>query len=195
MKKKIMIVVCLACFFGACGNQQQNTTDAPESICEGNDDTEQELNQSENISGAQQETMSESENTINDTPDGSMVAKYYGVLNVYQGQNLNLEENREKISVEDAWELLRQKYYSNAEVNEISYDENGRMQIVTWHGESQFTYDDELRPCDSLVFYDREENEEYIFGNWLVFYDGDEVYGTKTKAWYSVNVYTGEITE
>lgn len=128
------------------------------------------------------------------TTDKSIVSTYYGVLTVYQERDLSIGEERVKISIEEAWELLRQKYYSNSELNEISYDENGLMHIVTWHGELQFSNDDELRPCDSVVFYDREENEEYIFGNWIVFYDGDEVYGTKTKAWYRVNIYTGEVS-
>lgn len=124
------------------------------------------------------------------TTDMSVVAKYYGVLIVYENANLN----ERKLSVEDAWEVLREKYFMDSELNEISYDQQERMQIVVGRGEAQFNVEDNLRTCESVVFYDREENNEYVFGHWLVFYDGDKVYGTKTKGWYLVDVLTGNVS-
>lgn len=55
MKKRIVVTLCLMiCMLGACGskhiNTEQNTTDISSSISEEDDDTDQELNQEDNIS-------------------------------------------------------------------------------------------------------------------------------------------------
>lgn len=107
--------------------------------------------------------------------------------------NADNSEKEEMISVENAWQNLRDKFFKTAELNEISYDNNNKLKVVTYRGEAEFSNGEEVRPCESVVFYNHQEEDEYIFGNYMVFYDGDDIYGTKTRGWYSVNVYTGDV--
>lgn len=103
-------------------------------------------------------------------------------------------ETEEMISVEEAWQHLRDNFFTTSELNEISYDDNNKLNVVTYRGKAEFSNGEEPRPCESVVLYDHQEDDEYVFGNYMVFYDGNDVYGTKTRGWYSVNVYTGEVS-
>lgn len=117
------------------------------------------------------------------------------------GRNNNLEgvpeaeiskasEKRENgMDVETAWQLLKETCFPSSELNEMSYDQNGRLMVVTYRGEMEFS----KRPCENVVFYDREEDDSHIFGCYLVFYEGDEVFTTSTRGWYTVNSHTGEV--
>ena len=127
------------------------------------------------------------------TTDSGTVGTYYGVLTVYQ-QNGEDQSRGEQIDVETAWQYLKDAFFSTAELNEISYDEDGKLTVVVYRGEMEFSSDEDQRPCESIVFFDHQEADEYIFGNYMVFYDGKDVYALRTRGWYSVNAYTGEAT-
>ena len=58
----------------------------------------------------------------------------------------------------------------------------------------EFTDGDILRPVENIILYDDEDEESYIYVNYLVFYDGEEVYATRTLNWYFVSKVTGEVT-
>lgn len=49
-------------------------------------------------------------------------------------------------------------------------------------------------PAKVSFFFNHQEADEYIFGNYMVFYDGKDVYALRTRGWYFVNAYTGEAT-
>ncbi len=108
-------------------------------------------------------------------------------------QNTDMQE--EKMDVEAAWKHLKEMYFKTTEMEEIQSNENGELQVVIGRTEMAFSEDDIERPCESVVFYDGEEDSDYIFGHYYVFYteDGQEVYATKTKGWYKVDFYTGEV--
>ena len=127
------------------------------------------------------------------TIDSGTVGTYYGVLTVYQ-QNGEDQSRGEQIDVETAWQYLKDAFFSTAELNEISYDEDGKLTVIVYRGEMEFSSDEDQRPCESIVFFDHQEADEYIFGNYMVFYDGEDIYALRTRGWYSVNAYTGEAT-
>lgn len=103
-----------------------------------------------------------------------------------------------KLTVEEAWGCLKKNYtfFETAEMEEISYDDYGNMQIVI--GKAYWPWSDEEfdRFCESLVFYNTEEDSCYLFGHHYVYYEEDEetVFATQTKGWYAVNYYTGEVS-
>ena len=113
---------------------------------------------------------------------------------IKDGSEKNPSESAEPIDVETAWQYLKETYFDTSELNEISYDEDNKLQVVTWRGEMEFSDGEEERPCESVVFFDHQEEDAYIFGNYMVFYDGTDIYGLRTRGWYSVNVYTGEVS-
>ncbi len=105
-----------------------------------------------------------------------------------------LVETTTPMDIEAAWEVLRKAYFEFSELNEMSYDEAENLNVVTWQGVMPFSEGDEERPCETIVFYDHTDGSSYVFGCWTVFYEGDEVYATRTEGWYFVNMYTGEVT-
>lgn len=113
---------------------------------------------------------------------------------INDGSEKNPSGSAEPIDVETAWQYLKEAYFDTSELNEISYDEDNKLKVVTWRGEMEFSDGEEERPCESVVFFDHQEEDAYIFGNYLVFYDGTDIYGLRTRGWYSVNVYTGEVS-
>lgn len=127
--------------------------------------------------------------------DKSTINKYYGALDVYKlDESKQTEALEEQIDIEVAWQYLKESFFSSAQLNEISYDEDNKLRIVTYRGEMEFNGEDKKRPCESVVFFDHQEDDDYVFGNYLVFYDGKEIFGSKTRGWYHVNSYTGEVT-
>uniref|UniRef100_UPI00405705A1 YARHG domain-containing protein n=1 Tax=Acetatifactor sp. TaxID=1872090 RepID=UPI00405705A1 len=105
---------------------------------------------------------------------------------------------QEKLTVEEAWKLLKENYthLRDAELEEISYDDNGNMQIVIGRGYWPWSDEEVDRYCESLVFFDTEEDSCYLFGHHYVYYEEDEeiVFATQTKGWFEVDFYTGEVS-
>ena len=127
--------------------------------------------------------------------DRSMIDKYYGVLEVYKSnESKQTEALEEQIDIETAWQHLKESYFSSSELNEISYDAENKFKAVIYRGEMEFSSGDKERPFENVVFFDHQEDDDYIFGNYLVFYNGEEIFGLRTRGWYSVNSYTGEVT-
>ena len=104
----------------------------------------------------------------------------------------------DKLTVEEAWELLKENYtyLEDAELEEISYDENSNFQVII--GKDYFIWSDETfdRYCESLIFFNCEEDGCYQFGHHYVYYEEDEntVFATQTKGWFEVDYITGEVT-
>lgn len=103
-----------------------------------------------------------------------------------------------KLTVEEAWGCLKKNYtfFETAEMEEISYDDRGNMQILIGRGYWSWSDEEFDRLCESLVFYNTEEDSRYLFGHHYVYYEEDEetVFATQTKGWYAVNYYTGEVS-
>lgn len=136
------------------------------------------------VNGAEEDTIEDSTNETasegrNHYPEG-----------VTEEDIPKASETREKgMDVETAWQLLKEACFPSSELNEMSYDQYGRLMVVTYRGEMEFS----KRPCENVVFYDREEDDSHIFGCYLVFYEGGEVFNTSTRGWYMVNSHTGEV--
>lgn len=106
--------------------------------------------------------------------------------------NDSTEIFEEVADVETAWEYLKAAYFSESELEEISYDNN--FQVVIGRTEMPFGNETINRPCASVIFLDDVEEDYYTFGYYNVFYEGDTVYATQTRGWYQVNRYTGEVS-
>lgn len=101
---------------------------------------------------------------------------------------------QEKLTVEEAWKYLKETLDITMENEEIRTDENGAFEVVFNKMQLAFTDGEVERPCESVIFFDSEENQSYLFGHYYVFYEGEEVYATNTKGWYEVDSITGSVT-
>ncbi len=112
-----------------------------------------------------------------------------------QEQQSELEDASKKLTVEEAWEYLKNAYFCEIELEDKEYDENGNWQVVIGRTEMPFFEDDLDRPCESIVFFDSEEDSYYMFGYYHVYYEEneEEVFATKTAGWYEVDFNTGEV--
>ena len=90
---------------------------------------------------------------------------------------------QEKLTVEEAWNYLKETLDITINNEEIRTDENGVFEVVVNKMQLAFTDGEEERPCESVIFFDSEENQLYLCGHYYVFYEGEEVYATNTKGW------------
>ena len=174
-----MMVMAL-CLFAACGAREddhelpvQNQTEHP-------------VEETEEVSETAEAETAEVDTTKVETAEADTEIK--------DGSKKNPSGSAEPIDVETAWQYLKEAYFDTSELNEISYDEDNKLKVVTWRGEMEFSDGEEEHPCENVVFFDHQEEDAYIFGNYLVFYDGTDIYGLRTRGWYSVDVYTGEVS-
>lgn len=101
---------------------------------------------------------------------------------------------QKQLTVEEAWKCLKETLDMTINNEEIRTDENGVFEVVVNKMQLAFTDGEEERPCESVIFFDSEENQSYLFGHYYVFYEGEEVYATNTKGWYEVDCITGSVT-
>ena len=184
-----MMVMAL-CLFAACGAREddhelpvQNQTEHP-------------VEKTEEVSETTEAETAEVDTTEVETAEADTAEAETAEADteIKDGSKKNPSGSAETIDVETAWQYLKEAYFDTSELNEISYDEDNKLKVVTWRGEMEFSDGEEERPCESVVFFDHQEEDAYIFGNYLVFYDGTDIYGLRTRGWYSVDAYTGEVS-
>lgn len=173
MKKYAIVVIVMALFLLVACGEKDDHHEMP------GDQTEHPVEKTEEVSETTEMEMTEAETAEADK-------------DIKNESEKNASERAEPIDVETAWQYLKKTYFDTSELNEISYDDDNKLEAVIWRGEMEFSDGEEERPCESVVFFDHQEEDAYIFGNYMVFYDGTDIYGLRTRGWYTVNVYTGE---
>lgn len=113
--------------------------------------------------------------------------KYYGSLKVLY------DRTKKSIGQDEAWDYLRETFFSKCQMNEISYSDN-KIRVVIYRGDNP-TVNDSVTCAysEDVVFLDMISEDYYMFGNYLVLYDeNDSIIALRTHGQYIVNKYTGE---
>jgi hypothetical protein len=120
--------------------------------------------------------------------------QYYYVY--WNGEAWEMSDGVSKIDNITAWNYLKDKYFSDCDTEKISYDANGRLKIVISEQRIPFSSDGEDYRCESVVYLDEVNSDNYIFAYYWVYYeDNGEVYTLKLRDRYYVDSCTGEIKD
>lgn len=108
----------------------------------------------------------------------------------------NEDIEADKITVEEACQKITNTYFSTNDMYETAYDEDGKLSVVLSRWEHPWAEEKVNRPGETLLFYDSETDNEYVFGCYKVYYEQDRktVFATQTVGWYHVNFNTGELS-
>ena len=94
---------------------------------------------------------------------------------------------------EELWEILYRERFSTYEPTEMRYGLDSEFSVVLDAGEKSFEEGGAKMRYENLVSFMGADDDGYQFWWYEVYYEGEEVFGTKTRGWFWMDEASGKI--